>query len=139
MIKILYLALALVAPIGLVACGSSGSTPAANGPIDASGIITGEKARKAVGTISASVVALGTVAIEYASLPTCPQAAGVFCKDAGVAREIAVAFGAADDALKNAEAYLKQQPSGDAGDAIRLANVGLATLQSIVLKYNLTK
>lgn len=139
MIKVLYLALALLVPIGLGACSSSTAPPAANGPIDASGIITGEKARKAVYTISASVVALGNVAVEYSRLPRCPQPAGTICHDAAIVKEIALAYGTADDALKNAETFLREKPSGDAGDAVRLANVALATLQAVILKHNLAR
>lgn len=139
MIKIILLALALIAPIGLTACGSGSAPPAANGPIDASGILNGEKARKAVYTISASVVALGNIALEYERLPRCPQAPGTLCSDRAILAEMAKAYGAADDTLKSAEAYLRANPSGDAGDVIRAANVALASFQSIILKYNLTK
>ena len=135
-----FLAAAMLATaLALSACGSSGTNPAPNGPIDASGVLTGPQARKAVYTISASVVALGDIAVAYKSLPRCPAPAGTFCHDAAIVAEVAKAYGAADDSLKNAEAFLKANPSGDAGDVIRLANVALATVQSLVLKYNLAR
>ena len=123
--------------LSVTACGGgSGTTPVPGSPIDVSGAITGEKAKKSLYVISAGVVALGGMAVTYANLPRCPTTTNV-CSSQPIIDEMAKAYRMTDLAMTNAETFIQANPSGDAGDVLRAANLAMATFQSLALANNL--
>ena len=115
--------------LGLAACtGVQSST---------SGAITGLEARKAVYTAYSAVVAAGQAAVVYSNLPRCvTPAVTVVCSDQAIVDQMSAAYAQANAAAKTAVAYVTENPSGDAQDAVRAANAALSILQGVVLANN---
>jgi len=115
---------------GDVLGSATGVTPSPQPVAPIGQALRGNAARGALYTVSASVVAIGNLALAYGNLPTCPQATAI-CKDPAIHRRIFQAYAKADGALTTAEDFIRAHPADDATTLVQAAQAALVALQIV--------